>query len=123
MLNTLWFIGVLSYYALSPTVGMINYHQNLGNIPQGDIQNEYILVAVNDCGLIGEVGTITVGGVVQDKPVLVYDCLGNNAEWEWMSASNADTPWLVSAEVDYWTFKEHPNWFYNGTIAVLEFKK
>jgi len=103
-------------------MGMINYHQELGNLPQGDLPSQYILVAVNDCGLIGEVGTITVGGKVQEKPVLVYDCLGNDTEWSWMSASNADTPHLVAAEVDWFTFKEHPDWFYNGTIALVEFE-
>ncbi|RKX66649.1 MAG: hypothetical protein DRP42_02710 [Tenericutes bacterium] len=117
---TIFFIGVLSAYAKWPTVRTVEYRQQLGQLPQGDLYEQYTLVAVNDCGLIGKEGTLTVGGVRQDKPALVFDCKGNTAE-EWMSRSNRDTPWKVAAEVDFYTWMENPEWVGTGVLALLEF--
>lgn len=121
-MNLIWFIGLLSAYAMWPTIGTVEYRQELGQLPQGDLYAEYILVAVNDCGLIGETGTLTVNGQVQDKPALVFDCKGETAI-EWMSVSNKDTPFKVAAEVDYFTWMKHPEWVGSGTVVLLEFNK
>jgi len=116
----LFFIGVLSAYAMNPTVGTVELRQEWGQLPQGNLYDSHILVAVNDCGLIGETGTLTIGGERQPKPAMVFDCKG--AGNDWMSASNSDTPFKVAAEVDYFTWISHPHWVGGDSlVAVLEF--
>lgn len=119
-MSIVWFIGMLSAYAMWPTIGTVEYRQELGQLPQGDLYSQYTLVAVNDCGLIGEVGRLTVDGQVQEKPAIVFDCKGETAH-QWMSASNKDTPYKVAAEVDYFTWIKNPEWVGSGAVALLEF--
>ena len=121
MINILFFIGLLSAYNENPTKYTIKWYQERDMLPQGDIDSNYILVAVNDCGLLGETGTIFVDGIRQEEPVMVFDCLGGNGIHSWMSASNEDTPWKISGELGWNDWQAHPDWVHSGKMVVIWF--
>lgn len=116
-----FFIGLLSAYNENPTVYTIKYNQDLGRLPAGDIDSEYIMMAVNDCGLVGETGTLFIDGERQEEHVMVFDCLGGNGAHSWMSEGNADTPWKISGELGWNDWVAHPDWVHSGKMAVIMF--
>lgn len=88
--------GWLSAYDIEPTIGTLVYRLENGDIEPG----HDVYLAVADCSRIGETGTITIGaGPLLDYQV--FDCLGDDAEYNWMDAEG------YIAEVDYFTWQRY----------------
>ena len=103
-MNTIIFLGILSAYALWPTLGTIAYRQDLGQIPQ-DLSMYDALVAVDDCGLIGHEATLYAGD--REFSALVFDCAGSDSTDYLSDGNDLTTPFKISAEVDYHFWKAH----------------
>ena len=104
--NTIIFLGILSAYALWPTLGTIAYRQDLGQIPQ-DISMYDALIAVDDCNLIGHEATIYSGD--REFSALVMDCAGSDSAEYLSDGDDLTTPFKISAEVSYHFWKAHPD--------------
>lgn len=88
--------GWLSAYDEEPTIDTYIYRLAIGDIQLG----HDVYLATADCSRIGEIGTITIG----DSPPLnyqVFDCLGDDASYDWMARQN------IIAEVDFWTWQRY----------------
>ena len=105
--------GYLSAYGKMPTDGTIAYRQTEGTIPL-DISEFDGVVAVLDCGRIGDVAMMTVGDEVFN--VIVFDCAGlADGGWNWM----IDGGYL--AEIGYYMWEKYPHIIGKyATIAYVE---
>lgn len=109
------FVGVLSAYALTPTVAQTQYQQYYGNIPD-DLSGYDALIAVDHCGLIGSEAVLhTQDG---DFSAIVYDCAGSDGAAYFTDGNDTSTPWLMAGEVDYHFWMEHPELI--GTEVQIE---
>jgi hypothetical protein len=117
--NDVFFVGLLSAYNENPTNYTVRHYQEYNMLPQGDIDSEYILMAVNNCDLLGETGTLFIDGERQEQHVMFFDCLGGNGIHSWMSEGNADTPWKISGELGWNDWQEHPDWVHSGKMATI----
>ena len=88
--------GWLSAYAPETTIGTSTYRLDSGDVELG----HDVYLAVADCGRIGETGHITIGNS-EELDYQVFDCLGSDADYDWMKAQN------IVAEVDYWTWQRY----------------
>lgn len=87
--------GYFSQYSQSPTDGTIAYHQDRsGKLPQ-DISAYVGVVAVRDCGLVGDDAWIRITDertnpdyVGSWLPVKIFDCSGHVETTEWMDDHN-----------------------------------
>ena len=111
------FVGILSAYALGPTIGQTNFQQQMGNIPE-DLSKYDALIAVDHCDLIGREAILhTDQG---DFSALVYDCAGSYGAQFFADGNDTSTPWLLAGEVDYYFWIEHPELVGSSvTIEVL----
>lgn len=105
-MNTIIFFGILSAYALWPTLGTISYRQELGQIPQ-DLSMFDALIAVDDCSLIGHKATIYADD--REFSALVFDCAGADGTEYFSDGDDLTTPYKLSADIDYHFWKEHPD--------------
>lgn len=109
------FLGILSAYALGPTIGQTNYQQYLGAIPQ-DLSEYDALIAVDHCGLIGQEAVLhTEQGVFSG---IVYDCAGSGGAQHFTDGNDTTTPYLLAGEVDYHFWMDHPDLI--GTQVTIE---
>lgn len=88
--------GWASYYEEAPTVATIKARLEMGHITAADLLWANSLIAVADCGMIGERVTIQVDGG-EMRNAVVFDCAGNDGTIEWMQESD------VVLELDYYT--------------------
>lgn len=87
--------GYFSQYGQSPTDGTIHYHQNKsGKLPQ-DMSQYVGVIAVKDCGLVGDDAWIRfTDDRIEDEyaglwlPVKIFDCSGHVETTEWMNENN-----------------------------------
>lgn len=114
-MNVFFFLGILSAYALNPTIAQTQYQQDAGNLP-ADLSNYDALIAIDHCGLIGYEAVLhTEEGSFSG---VVFDCAGDYSA-EFFSDGNDDTtPYLYAGEVDYQFWMEHPNLI--GTKVTIE---
>jgi len=95
--------GLLSAYALNPTIGTLRIRQEWGQLPQ-DLTAYEVFLAVEDCSLIGQEATLEIEGQSYDG--MIFDCAGVNAYDEgqsWMTTLG------IAAEVDYHFWIDHPH--------------
>lgn len=94
-------LGWLSAYGQQPTDATIAYRQEIGDIPNNLSMYDGV-IAVLDCGRIGEEALLRAEGV--SLRVMVFDCAGDSdGGYEWMIENN------IAAEVGYYLWQEHPH--------------
>ena len=105
--------GYLSGYDKEPTDGTISIRQEWGQLPH-DVSHYDTLIAVLDCGRIGQEATLnTESGRLE---ALVFDCAGSeDGGVEWMTSGN------YVAELDYYSRSRYPHLM--GTKATLIYKE
>jgi hypothetical protein len=109
------FIGILSAYALAPTIGQTAYQQQAGNLPH-DLSGYDALVAVDHCGLVGREAVLhTEQG---EFSAIVFDCAGADGAHYFSDGNDTTTPYLMAGEVDYHFWQEHPELV--GTLVRIE---
>ncbi|NIV92386.1 hypothetical protein GWN42_06175 [candidate division KSB1 bacterium] len=114
-MNTIVFLGILSAYALWPTVGTIEYRQDHGQIPQ-EIGHFDAFVAVDDCSLIGsEAKLITEKGEFR---AMVFDCAGGDGAHYFSDGNDMTTPYKLAGDVDYHFWQNHPELV--GSLVTIE---
>jgi len=100
---TLIILGWLSAYCLGPTQGTLEYGQEYLGLPQ-DVSGYDVLLAVEDCSLVGSEATLRVAGY--EFSALVFDCAGPDAYDEdgktWLEKQG------YAAEVDWWFWQQYP---------------
>lgn len=104
-MSSVIFWGVLSAYALWPTIGTIAYRQDTGQLPQ-DITG-LALIAVDDCSLIGHAAIIHYEE--QEFPAIVFDCAGADGAQFFSDGDDLTTPFKLAGDVDYHFWQEHPD--------------
>lgn len=119
------FAGYLSAYSYWPTVRTIEYRQQAQQIPL-DIEEFDVFLAVPNCDLIGDTGTLTIeaqdmlwglGSVEYAQyDALVFDCAGAGEDigHNWMIDN------LIAAEVDYFFWMAHPEYIGTGIQVLVE---
>jgi hypothetical protein len=112
---TFLFVGILSAYALNPTIAQTNYQQSLGNIPE-DLSEYDALIAVDHCGLIGKEAILHT----EDGPykAIVFDCAGSGGAHFFSDGNDLTTPYLLAGEVDKYFWDDHPDLI--GTRVTIE---
>lgn len=114
-MNVFFFIGILSAYALLPTLGQTEYQQDNGGIPM-DLSMYDALIAVDHCGLVGSEAVVhTQEG---DYSAIVFDCAGSYGAQFFSDGNDPSTPWLYAGEVDYHFWMKHPELI--GTEVRIE---
>ena len=112
---TFLFVGILSAYALNPTIAQTSYQQEMGNLPE-DLSGYDALLAVDHCGLIGKEATLhTESGAYR---ALVFDCAGGSSAPFFSDGNDLSTPYLYGGEVDYQFWMDHPDLI--GTEVTIE---
>ena len=106
--SAILFFGILSAYNFAPTVGTLEYRQAMGQLP-ADVSG-YALIAVDDCGLIGNYATIYAADG-REFPALVFDCAGSDGSWYFADGNVIyDEPWrMLAGEVGYGFWQAHPD--------------
>ena len=105
-MSTVIFTGILSAYCLWPTAATLEYRQALGQLPP-DVSGYDVMLAVNDCGLIGHEATMVAGDLEFDA--IIFDCTGADGV-DFFSMGNDDTtPYKLAADADYWFWQAHPD--------------
>ena len=92
--------GWASYYNEVPTVATIEARLEMGHITTADLLWANSLIAVADCGMIGDRVTIQIDGG-ELRNAIVFDCAGNDGTVEWMESSG------IIVEVDYYTAMDY----------------
>lgn len=109
------FLGILSAYALNPTIGTIRHQQEAGALPR-DLSKYDALVAVDHCGLIGREAVLhTERG---EFSAIVFDCAGAWGAQFFSDGNDETTPYLMAGEVDYHFWQEHPELI--GTEVLIQ---
>lgn len=93
--------GWLSAYAKRPTLGTLAYRLEHGQVTAEQVARAEVLIAVDNCGLIGREGTLTVAD--SSWSALVYDCGGADGGHSWMQQN------AIVAEVDYFWWMANPH--------------
>jgi hypothetical protein len=78
--------GTFSHYGIMPTIGTIQYQQEMGRLPL-DLSPYDGVIAVLDCSLVGQEAWISV----EDSDwlsVIIFDCAGDTETVEWMKSGN-----------------------------------
>lgn len=103
--------GYLSAYHKWPTLGTVSIREEWGQIPTDSLEQYDVLIAVNNCDMIGREMVMHVSDMSFDA--LVFDCAGPYGS-RWMTEND------IVAEIDYFTWMEYP-WLV-GTLeyATLE---
>ena len=99
------FLGILSAYALNPTVGTIKYYQERKQLPMDVSQYEFF-IAVDNCDLIGHNATLYAGDLTFDG--IVMDCAGADGAVYFSDGDDLSTPFKLAGDIDFWFWKEHP---------------
>ena len=99
------FWGILSAYNFAPTVGTLQYRQEMGQLP-ADVSGYEFFIAVDNCDLIGHNATLYAGDLTFDG--VVYDCAGSDGAKYFSDGDDLNTPFKLAGDVDYWFWKAHP---------------
>ena len=100
------FWGILSAYNFAPTIGTLEYRQAMGQLP-ADVSG-YALIAVDDCGLIGNYATIYAADG-REFPALVFDCAGSDGAQYFSDGNDMGTPYKLAADVGWGFWQAHPD--------------
>lgn len=111
------FLGILSAYAMNPTVGTIEYRQELGQLPE-DLSEYEAFVAVNDCSLIGHEATLYA--MEEEFKAIVFDCAGADGVDYFSKGNDLRTPYKLSADVDYFFWKAYPEIVHSVVLIEVE---
>jgi hypothetical protein len=114
------FYGVLSAYGEAPTYGTIAYRQDAHQIPM-DLSPYDVLLAVDDCGLIGHEATLTVEDVTYTG--MIFDCAGSDGAEFFSDGDDMSTPWKLAADVDYDFWMKHPELVGSGVVVAIEVER
>ena len=107
-MSTIIFYGILSAYALNPTVATINYRQAIGQLP-ADLSPYAVYLAVDDCNLIGHEATMTAGDEIFHG--IIFDCTGSDGT-QYFADGNVeyDEPWrMLAADADAMFWEKRPD--------------
>lgn len=97
--------GVLSFYAQRPTLGTLQYQQDLGRLPSPLGAEIQTLLAVPNCGMVGYLAVLEApqGRFYRG---IVFDCGGgSDGGHNWMLDAG------IAAETDYNFAVAHPDAF------------
>ena len=105
MINSILFFGILSAYALNPTVGTLEYRQDLEQLPI-DVSGYEVMLAVNDCSLIGQEAVLIADGV--EFSAIIFDCAGADGVGIFSRGNDETTPYKLAADADWFFWQAHP---------------
>jgi hypothetical protein len=111
------FWGILSAYSLNPTVGTLEYHQALGQLP-ADLTPYAVYLAVDDCSLIGHEARLITGDEIFQG--IIFDCASAYGAQFFSDGDDQETPFKLAADADYWFWKTHPDIVHSLVLVEVE---
>ena len=109
------FQGKLSRYDFNPWYYTIKWQQEHGRLRSDEEMLGLWSIALSDCSTIGMTGSMVIyknDVKIETLPVIVFDCLGSDAEHDWM------TDYGFAAEMGWALWRHRPHWYNNPAYTA-----